>query len=512
MVVISTITPDLLEELDELLPEYEEEEFLLPDDADKERIDRVLSSRWDKCLLSEKQANFLTSTKRFNVCVAGRRSFKTEGAKRRGIRKAIRETRFDFARFLFSAPTAPQATKIFWYDLKRLTPVGLIKGGSAGIREAEKSIPLINGMELGVVGLDVPERVEGSPLAHICVDELDNVKQRAWEENISPALTDTQGTADFIGVPEGRLLLWKFKEKCETDEYGEWSYHHWTSEEVLHLYLGFRADREALPDELKNLDPISLGVVLAERELKSAMSRMDKVTYNREYRASFETIEGRVYYDFDRTIHSRYLLRHQPDRPLDLCLDFNVEPGTATVVQDFPTNYVPGEVGFTGVIDEIWIERDSNTIKICEEFGKRWGGRHSGRVRVFGDATGGARGSAKVEGSDWDLVKKVLPKYFPAGIDYKYPRRNPPERVRMNAMNSRILSANGLVKFRVDPSCRHTITDFESVKTKEDGSGEIYKEMKGENKWLTHLSDGLGYREVYLYPLPGAAWTSQDAA
>jgi len=159
---------------------------------------------------------------------------------------------------------------------------------------------------------------------------------------------------------------------------------------------------------------------------------------------------------------------------------------------------------FTAVVDEVYIPTDSNSQRVCREIIARYGG-HLGDVVCYGDATGGARGTAKVEGSDWELIEKSLrpvfgqPRTRPGRGDFevRIPNANPRERVRVNAMNSRLQSADGRVHLLVDPvKCPHVVMDLEGVCYRQ-GTSEIDKKS---SPTLTHLSDALGYYVNYEFP------------
>jgi hypothetical protein len=126
-------------------------------------------------------------------------------------------------------------------------------------------------------------------------------------------------------------------------------------------------------------------------------------------------------------------------------------------------------------------------------------GDHTGKIFIYGDATGGAGGSAKVLGSDWDLVKASLGSHFGSQqLVYEYPKSNPRERARVNAMNSRLRNNYGEIFLVVDGDCKHTIKDFEGVRVKEDGSGEIDKKRDPK---LSHITDAVGYYVAKVYPV-----------
>jgi hypothetical protein len=382
---------------------------------------------------------------------------------------------------LFGGPTYQQAKRVFWGDVKKLVPSWALDGQDPrkAISESELSIKLRNGAEIVVTGLDAPMRVEGSPLDFVVVDESADVKEEAWLEHIRPGLSERGGEAWLIGTPDGRNWFWQAAQKAQEDVTGLWSFHTWTSATVL-------------PPE----------------EIEIAKAELDQRTFEQEYCASFLDPTGRVYYGFRRELHAAEPLTYDPKLPLVLCLDFNVAPGICVVAQEQQYKGSNPAVDVTKpvtcVVDEVWIPQDSNTQRVCQEIIKRYGS-HPSDVIAYGDATGGAKGTAKVEGSDWDIIEKVLrpifgkPRTRPGRGDFetRIPNANPRERVRINAMNSRLQSADGRVHLLVDPvKCPHVVMDLEGVCYRQ-GTSEIDKKS---SPTLTHLSDALGYYVNYEFP------------
>lgn len=409
------------------------------------------------------QQRLWRSRRRFAVVPAGRRTGKTELAKRKVVREAFQCPHLD-GRYALTAPVHLQAKRIFWRDLKALIPRDMLETRPS---ESELSIRLINGVEIFVCGLDVPARIEGPPLDGIVLDEYGNMSPRVWTEHVRPMLAERKGWAWFIGAPEGRNHYYDLYGDAGSDESGEWGAYTWTMSDVLPLYLGEEQ---------------------AARELDQMRHDMDALTFDQEANASFVSFEGRCYYSFTRETHVRECKHLYDDlRDLILCFDFNWKPGTATVIQEIPLedNATPT----TCVIGEVYIPLNSNTPLVCRALLRRWG-EHKGRVLCYGDATGGAKGSAKVAGSDWDLIREVMRPRFPNRIRFRVPPGNPLERPRINSVNSRLTSAAGDVGLVVDPTCKYTARDFEGVQCNE--AGEIDK----SDKQLTHLTDGIGY---YIY-------------
>lgn len=236
--------------------------------------------------------------------------------------------------------------------------------------------------------------------------------------------------------------------------------------------------------------------ILMPAEIEAAKRDLDELTFQQEYEGSFISFEGRAYYVFDERIHCN-LLKYDPKQALALCFDFNVEPGVAAIAQE---QTLPNGLEGTGIIGEVHIPRNSNTPAVCRRIIQDWG-KHPGRVICYGDATGGASGSAKVQGSDWDLVRQELKPIFGDRLIFRVKAANPRERARLNAVNSRLKSASGEIRLMVDPvKAPNVIKDFEGVQLLKGGSGEIDKKS---TPLLTHISDAIGYRIDYDFPVVG---------
>jgi hypothetical protein len=447
---------------------------------------QALTKRWTELVHHSEQLRWWTTETRFNTVPAGRRSGKTELLKRKIVKRALRGTKYDDARFFVGAPTREQAKRIYWNDLKRLVPRWALASKPS---ETELVISLRNGSEIHVVGLDKPERIEGSPWDGGGLDEIGNCKPQAWQLNIRPALSDRHGWCDLIGVPEGRNHYYDLDRAARADDTGEWGAFHWKSADIL-------------PPE----------------EIEAAKRDLDELSFQQEYEASFVSFEGRAYYKFDEKTHCAPL-QYDPKAPLLLMFDFNIAPGVCAMAQEqrLPNQYYRDSKGVidlsrpvtgTGIIGEVFIPQNSNTPAVCRAILKNKAGepsvwsQHKGVVICFGDATGGNDGTKAVRGSDWDLIRAELTPTFGQRLLFDVGRGNPPERSRINAVNSRLQTTDGTIKMMVDPvRAPHVVKDFEGVVLLKGGSGEIDKKATPE---LTHLTDGIGYYVERKYPTSGA--------
>lgn len=407
-------------------------------------------------------------------------SGKSEIAKRKLVLAALNpDTGYSDPNYFVAAPTHAQAKRIYWKDLKDLIPTEFIEN----IREGELSISLKNGATIYCVGMDKPARIEGISWNGGILDEYANMKPQAWQENVRPALSDRNGWCWLIGVPEGRNHYYELYLQALEDKTGEWAVFQWPSADIL--------------------DPV---------EVESARRMLDPLTFDQEYNASFVSFSGKAYYNFDVGLHVSKSLAYNDYAPLVFCFDFNVSPGVAVVLQeqvlpgcfakvpnprmfrgsdamrqalqsDSPDAFIRSPVTGTGIIGEVHIPQNSTTPSVCRRLIKDWGD-HKGEIYCYGDASGGAKGTAKTQGSDWDIINRYMTNQFGDRVSIVLPKANPPERARLNAMNSRLKSADGTVSMLIDASCRNMIRDLDGVRVLEGGTGEVDKKRDPK---LTHM-------------------------
>lgn len=444
---------------------------------------RELTDRWDPLRPHPEQYRLFHSTKRFRVVPAGRRSGKTELAKRFVIIQACL-CPYRRGRFIFCAPTRPQAKKIYWDDLLDMVPRELMRRPPM---ISELTIFLANGATIEVHGMDKPARIEGPPLDGIVLDEYANMKATAFDQHVRPALSTVgrPGWAWFIGVPRGRNHYYDTFMNARKRSMTDWDAFTWTSASVL-----------------------------TPEEIIASQQGVDPLIWRQEYEADFLTFAGRVYYPFDRDIHAATPLDYDPHGELIFCFDFNVDPGSAVVCQEQKkTTYDPRDVPetltdeFTAVIGEVHIPRNSNTEAVVNRLIADWG-EHKGKIKCYGDPTGGNRGTAKLDGSDWEIIRKMLHAKFGTRAGLYVNRRAKPERPRVNALNARLRWADGSVHCLVDPDrCEETIKDFEGVTLLKGGSGEIDKRADDDR---THWSDAFGYYCERRHPIVTGAIEEED--
>lgn len=441
----------------------------------------ILPPRWSTLIPHKIQQSLWHSKARFRVVPAGRRSGKTEFAKRFIVLKALGFCSFYNGWFVCAAPTYTQAKNIYWADLKAMVPDWAI----LKISETELTIFLFNGAKIQVVGMDKPERVEGSPLDGIILDEYANMKSEAWTNHVRPALSTIgrQGWAWLIGVPEGRNHYYDLAMAAKRGK-ADWEYFHWKSSDLL-------------PAE----------------EIEAAKSEMDLLTFQQEYEGSFITFSGRAYYNFDDMNNSEKGLfesHYNENAPMDLSFDFNVDPGVCVISQDieYRGDNPNAADEITACFGEVYIPQNSNTEVVCNKIIEDWG-KHKGIVRAYGDATGGNRGTAKLTGSDWDIIENVLSPHYRNRFDLHVDKANPSVRGRINAVNTRVKSCTGTIRMLMDRErCPRLIKDLDGVRILKGSAGELDKKFDRD---LTHISDAIGYKIAKCFPVDGGDNIQVDA-
>ena len=396
-----------------------------------------LSARWTPLRYHKVQARLWKENRRFCVVPAGRRSGKTELAKRRLVVELAKVTDFADPRYFVAAPTRDQAKRIFWNDMKALIPKEWIRR----TYENELCITTIFSSELWVVGLDKPQRIEGVAWNGGVLDEYANMRPGAWTENIRPALSDRSGWCWFIGVPEG---LNHYKELADYAGSGvdkDWGLYRWHSSDIL-----------------------------PQDEVEAAKRVMDSRTFRQEYEASFEGASGRVYYAYLAEVHQNNNVLLKADMPIVICCDFNVDPCVWLLLQtDGRTVWVFDEV----------VLRNTNTVEMARTFLERYP-HHSAGVLVYGDAAGNARSTTGK--SDYALL-------FEMGLkDQRIKRANPNVRDRVNALNSMLENSKREARLFHHPRCEYLRKDLECVVWKEG-----CKDIDKTDPDRTHATDALGY-------------------
>lgn len=404
--------------------------------------------------LTPRQIQYYKDNHRFVINPAGRRSRKTLIGKRKTLLRALQVP----GRYFHGAPTHKQAKDIFWDSLVKDTSLFRVDKS-----ETDLVVRLHNGSEIHVVGLDKPERIEGQPWHGCHITEFGNLKSiNVWTSNLRPVLSDTNGWALLDGVPEGKNFYYDLAVKaCDGSlpktlpnhgsfsECNEWAYFHWFSSDVL-----------------------------SPKEIEEVKKELDERTYRQEYEGSFESYEGLAYKEFGQHNLDSNIIENKS--VISIGMDFNVDPMTAVV------GYVESDSFMQ--FDEIFLN-NSNTFEMRDEILRRY--KDPKRIVIYPDSTGDSERSNATK-TDIQILKD-------AGFKVRANSANPPQRDRINTVNSFIKDRGVKTRYKVNQNrCPKTINDMNKRESMSDG--RLNKDQEKELK-IGHISDALGYLVFYLFPI-----------
>jgi hypothetical protein len=386
--------------------------------------------------------------KRFIVLVAGRRWGKTTLALWWLLNQAWSS---DNQICYYIGPTNRQAKRIAWRKLKQMIPASARRS----VRENELEIELQNGSIIQVLGALNADALRGVGLDAIVLDEFGMMSAGVWSVVVRPMLADRRGRALFIGTPQGYNAFFDLYAAARSAP--DWS------------AFRFRTDQ---------------GGYISREELRAIRCETDEKTFRQEYEASFEALQGRVYYAFshERNVSDLTLI---PSVNLLIGMDFNINPMTAVVAQ------AAGDQ--CQVIDEIVLP-DSNTQEMMDEINRRYRGR---RGVVHPDPSGVARKtSAPVGLTDFALIEQ-------AGWPV-YKARPYTVVDRITNVNTMLCNAKGERRLLISPNCKRLIRALET---------QTYKEgtkIPDKSAGMDHMNDALGYLIAGAFPIIRCTTTVQE--
>ena len=394
--------------------------------------------------LSAKQKLVFRHPARFRVLVAGRRFGKSYMAVLLLLYEALEEPD---AIVWYIAPTYRQGKEILWKMLKKLVPLEYVYT----LNETDLSMQLRNGSVIAIKGSDNPDSLRGVGLRFAALDEYAYQEADTWFEVVRPMLAIGGGRSLFITTPNG--LNWAYD-----------------------LYLmGTGKDDEFQSWQFTTLE----GGLVPQKEIDHARRHMSLRQFKQEFEASFETLSGRVYSNFERGVHLREMA--DPGGELLVGLDFNVNPMTAVIgVSVGPTDLY--------VMDALEI-MSSNTQEVVDELKARYPNRP---IFVCPDPSGKARTTAS-SSTNFTILEE-------AGFTVDVPAKAPAIADRVNAVQAMLRTANGDVHLWVHPRATALVRSFDGQQYKQGTS------IPDKTGGLDHAADAVGYLVWQQFNLLRGAW------
>lgn len=413
--------------------------------------------RWYKLKDHPVQYELVNDKIRFKVVPAGRRSGKTERAKRFMVREAMREP----GPYFIGAPTRDQVKRIYWHDLKLLA---FCTVPGVAVSESELTIRYPHGGSVSLIGLDQPQRIEGTFWKGGIIDEYADIRPGSWEENISPALDtfdptqpDYRAWCWLIGVPEGLNHYYDLAEYARTSGDPDWKLYTWKSIDIL-------------PRDV----------------IEAAKRRMSKRQFKQEYEASFETVQGRIYDDYGQQNYTNETIK--PHEQLLWFHDFNFTPMSSGI------GVRRGDAGKDlYILDEI-VLTSAISKQSATEFVERYKDHKNKNVIIYGDPAGKA-GEKHGHGSDYTEMETLL-RAHGWKVERKVKAAAPSIKDRQNAVRAKILTASGETSLFVNIT--KAVYAHKGLSTVEVKKGSTFIEEVSDYQ---HITTAIGYCVDYEWPI-----------
>ncbi len=389
-------------------------------------------------ILTKPQTEIFDDGTRFRVVVAGRRFGKTFLSTAELLARALQQKD---QHVWYVAPTYKAAKEIAWEMLISQIPPAYI----SKTNETALTLSLLNGSTISLKGAEKPDNLRGRSLDFVVLDEFADMRPQAWYEVLRPSLSDRGGSAVFIGTPKGRNHFYDLYGKGLDGDDG-WSSHQYTTIE---------------------------GGNVAPTEIESAKADLDERTFQQEYCAAFVNYSGIIYYGFKR---EESVARHTDNLGvIHVGMDFNLDPMSAVLMtRKGDTLHVFDEIVMFG----------SNTDEMVAELRERYG---NGTIVIYPDPASRQRKTSAGGRTDLSILQN-------AGFEVRVRNSHAAVRDRINAVNSRLLSNDGVRRLYVDPKCKKVIESLERHTYKEGTS-------QPEKDGFDHMNDALGYAVEYLFPI-----------
>jgi PBSX family phage terminase large subunit len=239
------------------------------------------------------------SPARFKVLNTGRRFGKSIMAYNHVLKAALQKPGI----YWIVSPTYKQAKDIYWREIvNNYTPKEIIKRKNDTDLLIELKAPKGQSTQIFLKGADNPDRLRGSRIDGLVLDEAAFMKPFVWQEILEPILAESGGWAIFISTPKGFNWFYDISEHAKKTN--NWQYFHYTC-----------YDNPYFPKD----------------ELDRLKEETPPDTWAQEYEAMFTKNAGLVFSEFDTAVHVMKIDSPKPDWVKYRSIDFGQTNPTAVL-------------------------------------------------------------------------------------------------------------------------------------------------------------------------------------
>lgn len=201
-----------------------------------------------------------------------------------------------------------------------------------------------------------------------------------------------------------------------------------------------------------------------------------------DYSAS---ISNKAWENFSYDVHVTTSKLYNPELPIVLACDFNIEPMSWVLLHEHPPMSL--------IFDELVDQERTRTEYHIQDFCNRYHSHRNKMVYIYGDASG-KHGHTSSKKSNYQIIQDTL-KSRGWKFQMYVPRSNPAVSERLDASNKRLRDwkRKGESFVLINEKCIHLIDSLEQTKSKGDGID------KTDN--IEHAAEAWSYYEVYKFPI-----------
>jgi hypothetical protein len=281
---------------------------------------------------------------RFRIVAAGRRWGKSVMAAHEALARALEQ---NGAVVWWVSPSYDQSNDFGFDTIKPLVSPDVLADVK---RTKPRALEFDNGSRISFRSAEREDSLRGPGLDFLVIDEAGSVPERAWSEELRPALSDTRGDMLAIGTPRGRNWFYKWYQRGQSADHGDTA--------------SVRA-------------PTAQNPHVAESEIADLKTQMPERVFRQEHLAEFIDDSGGVFADV-RDAVAEYDLPIPPSDavgPFAMGVDFaRLDDYTAIALLDADGRLV----AFDRLRETTWNRIQTRIEGLAEEYG---------RVSIAVDAT-----------------------------------------------------------------------------------------------------------------------------
>lgn len=215
--------------------------------------------------------------------------------------------------------TGEKEFRVVYNDLVRKLKLGSKLKKSYNVKQGDMRIEMPWNTILEVVSAEKPDSLVGEGLDRVVLSEAAIHSRMIWDQYVEPAISDKRGKADLPSTPRGNNWykgMYKYGQSLGEEQYESWRMPSWYN--IVRYPGGFDLK---CPNIKENGQHLPIEKCSCNDEIVRIFNKVSRMYFLQEYAAEFTALEGKIYNEWDETIHVRRI-RYNPAWVNWLAFDF----------------------------------------------------------------------------------------------------------------------------------------------------------------------------------------------